>query len=333
MDACIAIGGGDTTSGDKPFGEAWNGTNWTLQSIPSGASTDLFGLSCLAPADCTAVGRVFDPDQLAVPLAETWNGTSWTSQRLPLLPGSDDGTLVSVSCTSTTRCVAVGYAGRPGPFSENWNGTRWTPHSAPLPAGDVSGEFLGVSCRAYSSCIAVGEVETSSRSIVPLAESWNGHQWSTQEAPAPRGVNADTSLQAVSCHSRTACMAVGGRGDGHTFQTLAERWDGTAWTIVSMPRIGGGKAQSYLYSVSCPGAAQCTAVGQRTVQDNRGLLAENWKGTRWRVAHTVKPPGIGDNSFDGVSCLAGQGEQDCMAVGNYTATTTGRDGLLAEQHS
>jgi len=69
LDACIAIGGAVSTSGNKPFGEAWNGTNWTLQSIPSGASTDLFGLSCPAPADCTAVGRVFGPDQIPV-LAE-----------------------------------------------------------------------------------------------------------------------------------------------------------------------------------------------------------------------------------------------------------------------
>ena len=156
-DSCLAIGGASIRSGDEPFGEVWNGTDWTFQSIPAPANSDLFGVACPSPAGCTAVGRVLsDGDQIATPLAENWNGTSWTPQTLPPPPGSVSGTLAGVSCTSPVRCVAVGYSDRPDAFSENWNGTTWTPHSAPLPPDGVSAEFLGVSCRSYRSCIAVG---------------------------------------------------------------------------------------------------------------------------------------------------------------------------------
>jgi len=190
----------------------------------------------------------------------------------------------------------------------------------------VSAEFLGVSCRSYRSCIAVGQVRTSS-GFVPLAESWDGRHWTAQTIPAPSGDNADTQLEAVSCHSRTVCMAVGTAGGGHSFQTLAERWDGTAWTIVSMPRIGGANAANNLVSVSCPHTGRCAAVGDAMVQNKVRLLAEHWNGARWTVDATV-PPHTNTSAFGGVSCVPGQG---CVAVGGYS-TRSGKFGPLAEEN-
>ena len=72
-------------------------------------------------------------------------------------------------------------------------------------------------------------------------------------------------LQGVSCTSATACTAVGDyvNRDG-TQVTLAERWNGTSWTIQSTPNPTGAQYAGWtatLQGVSCTSATACTAVG------------------------------------------------------------------------
>jgi hypothetical protein len=56
------------------FAEAWDGTRWTVQVIPTTAGTSasgLFGVSCTAPRACTAVGAYQATSGVAVTLAVT----------------------------------------------------------------------------------------------------------------------------------------------------------------------------------------------------------------------------------------------------------------------
>jgi hypothetical protein len=46
----------------------------------------------------------------------------------------------------------------------------------------------------------------------------------------PALTNSGASLNGVSCTSTSSCMAVGNEG------TLAEAWNGTAWSVVKTPR-------------------------------------------------------------------------------------------------
>jgi hypothetical protein len=126
-------------------------------------------------------------------------------------------------------------------------------------------------------------------------------------------------------------MAVGVAGgpSASSFRTLAEQWNGTAWTIVSMPKIGGPNEENGLAGVSCPRAANCTAVGNLTIRHKRKLLVEHWNGTRWTVGDPAVPPRHHLDAFSGVSCLAKQG---CIAVGDYSGLG-GKTFPLAEQHS
>ena len=78
-----------------------------------------------------------------------------------------------------------------------------------------------------------------------------------------------------------------------------------------MPVPGRSIAEG-MDAVSCPSAANCTAVGEFiTGQDDHQPLAEHWDGTAW----TMQPmPVVADTAeFDSVSCPnAGA----CVAVGN-----------------
>lgn len=97
--ACTAVG--------TYFAEAWNGHTWAAQSIPAPSGTAdsfLFGVSCTAPAACTAAGEA---GLSGVPLAVAWNGKKWAIQP-PAHPAAFNSEFKSVSCTSATRCTAAG---------------------------------------------------------------------------------------------------------------------------------------------------------------------------------------------------------------------------------
>src|SRR5262249_53855051 len=67
----------------------------------------------------------------ALPFVARWNGTAWTAHTAPLPAGATGGFLNGVSCTSPSRCTAVGgFDNAAGtavpPFAVRWDGTTWT---------------------------------------------------------------------------------------------------------------------------------------------------------------------------------------------------------------
>jgi hypothetical protein len=109
----------------------------------------------------------------------------------------------------------------------------------------------------------------------------------------------------VSCASATACAAVGFTGVG----PLAERWNGTRWSVVPSPR----KRTGSLNGVSCVSATSCTAVGTYLgPRVNGKLLAESWNGTRWTITPTPTPT---SGELNGISCLSAT---RCTAAGSWS---------------
>jgi hypothetical protein len=99
---------------------------------------------------------------------------------------------------------------------------------------------------------------------VTLAERWNGTAWTVQTTPNPGSAEGTYStLEGVSCTSATACTAVGSSNPIATglTATLAERWNGTAWSIQATPNPSGAET-SELNEVSCPSDSACAAAGQ-----------------------------------------------------------------------
>ena len=142
--------------------------------------------------------------------------------------------------------------------------------------------------------------------------------WSVVHSPNRRA--GGNFLDAVSCVSANMCMATGHRlAATGAVVTLAERWDGTSWSLVRTrnPSTIGNE----LVALSCASAAACMAVGF-TQGGPGGPLAESWNGTRWSVVRTPTLAGTGSN-LTGVSCVS---PDACTAVGavspNGTALST-----------
>ena len=81
-------------------------------------------------------------------------------------------------------CTAVGWFVNGVTLAEQWDGISWTieptlaPPGATLSATDALSD---VSCTSETDCTAVGEYTYLARSTVPLAEHWNGVNWSSRK--------------------------------------------------------------------------------------------------------------------------------------------------------
>jgi hypothetical protein len=245
-------------------------THWCLQETPLsegiGLLNALKGVSCTSPTECVAVGEfrsIKGGKEVGWALAARWNGMEWSIQEPPTPAGAKNNELNGVSCTSFNQCAAVGYVENSSekfvPVAEKWNGTVWTAQEPPNP-GVKEGVLWGVSCTASTACTAVGRF-VSSEKWVPLAERWNGMAWSAQEPPIPTGAKEST-LNGASCTSSTMCTAAGYfENSSGKAVPLAEKWNGTAWSVQELPNPAGAK-EGYLEGVSCASSTECTAVGE-----------------------------------------------------------------------
>jgi hypothetical protein len=238
--------------------------------------------------------------------------------------------LVAGSCTGPGACIAVGgyenTAGTQVTLAQAHTSTGWRILATPVPAGALLSNLFGVSCTAPDACTAAGYYVNAARQIRPLAERWNGTGWSIQAAPSP-AARPEAGFFAVSCPAADACTAVGAQTDSSGNTTpLAERWNGTAWSIQPASASTGSLA-SELLAVSCPAAAACVAAGSQIDSSQVPVpLAEGWNGTKWRVEHVPGPAGAVGSGLSGLSCSS---PAACTAAGSY-GDSSGSTALLAE---
>jgi len=261
--ACTAVGGAFVKGREVFLAEAWNGTTWRVQAVPTPSGLvdgDLYGVSCTSARACTAVGFYSTAAHVRA-AAERWNGTAWHSQSIPW-PASNTW-FFGVSCSAARGCTAVGYEhdSKPDaqPFAEAWNGTKWRVKVVPLPHGAPGGALNAVSCTSPSACTATG---TNFGTSPTLAERWNGSQWRIQPTPDPAGYTTSAgsvTLDGVSCTSARACTASGQYSPGGFAAYFLEAWNGSTWRLVSAP-VPAHFAHGALLGMSCT-ATRCTAVG------------------------------------------------------------------------
>ena len=277
--SCLAVG---QVSGFA-VSELWNGKTWNLTPAllkPGPAlSSTLNSVSCTSASDCMAVGSYTDSASIQHTLAYLWNGSFWVLQTTQDPFGAIFDTLNSVSCASATSCLAVGGNGK-SPLYESWNGSTWSAGFGIANNNTTGASFAGASCRSTTTCYAVGENFNLAGEFT-LANLINptGLGVSFFTTPSP-GKNISL-LNAVSCpggplavRELLTCVAVGKNNNFEgTFVTLAEVYDGSVWSTMSIPtptNPSGTPIAASLNGISCPSTTNCIAVGS----DTAGTLAE-----------------------------------------------------------
>ena len=266
----------------------------------------------------------------AAPAGAQAGSSGWSIQPSPNPPGATFAQLLAVSCPRPRMCEAVGdYTTGSGwlPLAERWNGSTWALQPIPAVPGARNNFLYGLSCPAARRCVAAGfSVSTADPNGQALAEAWNGTTWAIQRTP-PLG-SGGALFNAVSCTAADSCMAVGGfakPGPSVLYQPLAERWNGTAWTVVPVPNPHADNGSS-LTAVSCAAASACMAGGDFDFADiAQSVFAMRWDGAAWTRQRQLNPGSQRQDADNAVSCT---GAAACTSVGFWVGFSG--QGPLAE---
>jgi hypothetical protein len=221
-----------------------------------------------------------------------------------------------VSCSSSTRCVAVGYTQDPSTLSQRAlvatasNGV-WSLGSVPA-RGTSNNSLWNVSCVSSTRCVAVGySTNVAVGYDQTLIAYFDGRAWSL--TTSPNRPNVDNFLLGVDCADATHCVAVGRSFDQttNTSRNLVLSLSGSAWTIAKTP--DRAHASNLLADVSCGDATHCMTVGYsvRTSDNLFQTLAISSTGATWKLQPTADRPSA-SNVLRDVVCTS---TTSCVAVG------------------
>jgi len=285
-------------------------------TTPGAPITSLAAVTCVTSGDCWAVGNRFrsSSSNSGPALIEHYASHVWRPVPAGAAPQGTLDELSGVSCLSSTNCWAVGMrsGSHRGSLLEHYGAHNdWTAVGTPAPQGELS----AVSCESHNGqCWAVGSSSDFRRAI---AFRFVRGAWHYVGSP-PLSASF-VQVSGVACATEDDCLLVGfitpKHGGG---QALAERWNGHAWSRVTVAgELSGGGS---LAGVDCrPGSSPttCWAVGQTEVKAS-GLVAihplfERWDGHSLTLVHSALG-GVGNYpELRAISCAT---LTACQAVGS-----------------
>ncbi len=229
---------------------SWTSTSgWTSPQDIYG-NIQMPSISCGTSTFCVAVGSEDEVTYALTPSGATtpsWEGPVTIDPSR----NSNSVTIRSVSCTSSTFCMAVDSGvgtcfGCSTGDALFWNGTSW---SAPAPVDSAYG-FSQVSCASSSFCSAIdygGNVWTWTG-----GNNWTEHQ---------NVVQSDSGNPVVSCGSPTFCAAIGNMSLSASLtageDSYGAIWNGTSWSAYQQVP---GHVSAGVTGLSCTSSTFCMAV-------------------------------------------------------------------------
>jgi hypothetical protein len=293
---CVVTGNTIEPDGDHgATATSWDGTTWT----PIGFfGRDAFGISCTSRAFCVLVGDNGEEDADA---ADRYGFLTYVNQvkdihdfvEAPFPKASFDGSLGGVSCPTSAMCMAV----RDDSAIEREHARVWS-----ISRQERGSQMVAdVSCVSRSWCMAVGtEFFHKLRDHRSLSAVWNGRGWRT--LPPSAAEPPDNELSAVSCSSRTFCLAIDEES------RWAQRWNGHSWHPARRPATKGSRTR--LTSLSCTSRHFCAAAGNQGTKRPQAVT-ELWHGSHWRAASVVDPATPRISRSISLSCV---NARFCLAV-------------------
>lgn len=331
-DECVAVG----TDDGEPITLVGNPASWRpdeVHQVTLGSAFSSSGIfesvSCVSASDCVAVG--YDSSAhvaLPEPIVAIGNPSTWTAANVrQIVLGvrfGGGGQLNSVSCVSSSYCVAVGAddgaGGNDTAIDLTGSPQLWKESDVhQVLKSDVTGyntsELLGVSCVAVRTCTAVGDTAGQ-----PLVFSGSPSSWNTQHARVviDHAHNlSGGSLAAVTCVSATQCVAVGMESLGAQPypEPLVVSGDPESWTArdyrvmildAQLGRVGE------LSAVACTSITWCDAVGSSNGSQPIDLAGDPATWDRSRIDQLPVPRALGGGaSLNAVACFS----LSCDALG------------------
>ncbi|GAC1471645.1 MAG: hypothetical protein PVSMB5_20490 [Ktedonobacteraceae bacterium] len=214
--------------------EHWDGHRWTLADTSVSKDSDLSSVLALSATNVWAVGESFLSDSFSSKtLIKHFDGSVWRVVHSPSL-GTKCG-LTSITAVSPTELWAVGGSYYDGTITEHYIGSQWSlvPSQNVSSSQSYTAPFL-ISASALSAhdVWAVGDAHGGQPG--PLIEHWDGQHWSLSSIPRLNGnyqnLTSVTGLQTNDVWARGAYL-----DSANNSRPLVTRWNGSVWSIVSLP--------------------------------------------------------------------------------------------------
>jgi hypothetical protein len=281
-------------------------------------------------AGALAVPGGGDARAVAAPTAGLW-GRAIAVPGLGALNKGRDAAVGSVSCASPGNCAAGGYYRDQhrkfqGFVVSERNG-RWRRAIEVPGLGTLNkrghAEVRSVSCGSAGNCAAGGPYRDGDGHGQGFVLSERNGRWGKAiEVPGLTALNAAGAVVfSVSCGSSGSCAAGGFYSDGHGHQQgfLVSETSGVWGQAIDVPGLAtlNKGRHAKVFSVSCPSAGNCAAVGR--YRNAHGFVASETNGV-WGQA--IRVPGLDALNRDSaqfyldisVSCGS---SGNCAAVGTY----------------
>jgi uncharacterized membrane protein YgcG len=171
------------------------------------------------------------------------------------------------------------------------------------------------------TCYVVGDYATSDSNFGPLVERLTGGKWTAMvpeiPADAVTGKTFRVVLSAISCASKTHCVAVGSyRNTAANIVGLIEVLTGTTWTdtVAPLPTVTPSFASS-LSTVTCTSVTWCVATGGYVDTAFTDTYAEG----KWTPKLLPNPPSTSTETWETttVYALTCVSTAHCAAVGYF----------------
>ncbi|MFZ0666627.1 MAG: hypothetical protein WAM97_12810 [Acidimicrobiales bacterium] len=319
---------------NQPLAEHWNGTTWSVVTLPlpvGQTSATLSGVDDLSPTDAWAVGS-FNSSQ-SLTLIEHWNGTSWSVVPSPNpvtgTPGDGDE-LTAIAGTGPNDLWAAGSdtladsgGGEIQLLFEHFNGTSWT--GATSPADDGGGVASAITAISPDDFWAVGSFSGGGSN--DLAAQWNGIKWSIATVPnittsSTGGLNHLTGISADGPDDVWASGYAADTSNSNFNVPGLLHWNGATWTAAKVPNLGG--EGSLLLAVQVLSPNDAWSVGQtQSLNGKITTLTQQFNGKKWSIVTSPDPGktgGIGDRIVDNsLESIGSAGGGNLFAVGQRGA--------------
>jgi len=244
---CTAVGTYEDSFGNGQASEAietsgtWGQAAEITAPLNAGTNPEalLYSISCTSAGNCVAVGSYLDSSSHVQAMEATEISGTWRQATEVTAPpntaSNPQAALKGISCTSPSKCTAVGqyldsFGNGQAMAATETRGTwrQATKVTAPSIAGtNPSAKLYAVSCTSARNCTAVGTYEDTSSHPQAMAATETRGRWEQAfqvTAPSSASTNPQADLSGISCISAGKCTAVGEYLDSSgRFQAMAAR--------------------------------------------------------------------------------------------------------------
>jgi hypothetical protein len=269
----------------------WDGAAWTIVPSPSpspypgGGWADFQSVHAVSSNDVWAAGgkRIQAPDGFVGThlMVQRWNGSSWSVLNTPVTIGGSGNFIDDIEVVANDDIWFVGdwlefppaNVAEKRALAMHWNGSSFTIHDTPFfNNANIGGHGLtAISAVSSNDIWAVGGGHDGDYVDFSYIVHWNGQQWGYVPGPTAGWFHRLYDVHAVASDE---VYAVGDYQDASGYHGLCLRWNGTSWTRLPDPPVGGSSIE---------------VLGPNQVYVGGGGVAL-WNGVSWSVVTTF--PGV-----------------------------------------